>query len=368
MALQPDLAHLTRDRQRAADPADRPAAENTLDSYSEHDLVSAVEAGILSTDQAEAFRAHAALRQPGNAADEEHFRLISGFNDIFVVIACLLLLGALAWIGSAAAPWLGPALVALAAWGLAEFFVRKRRMALPAIVLLMAFTGAVFAVGIWLMGAMAGDLAGGPGALALAGALAAAGAWLHWQRFRVPVTVAAGAAASVTCVFALLLAVLPGAKDWTGAMSLAAGIAVFALAMRWDAADPRRQTRHSDVAFWLHLLAAPLLVHPVFTWLRLSGGEASALQVVAVVLLYVAIALVSLSIDRRALMVSALGYVLYTFTALLGQYGVVSLGFALTALTIGSALLLLSAFWHASRVLLLKHLPLQVRRWLAPSQ
>ena len=336
--------------------------------YSEEDLASAVEAGVLPKDLAEAFRAHAADRRQSSAADEEHFRLITGFNDIFVVIACLLLLGALAWIGSAAAPGLGPALVASAAWALAEFFVRKRRMALPAIVLLIAFSGAVFAVGMWLMGALVGERAGGTGALALAGALAAAGAWLHWQRFRVPITVAAGAAASATCVFSLVLAVLPGARNWTGAMSLTAGMAVFALALRWDAADPRRQTRHSDVAFWLHLLAAPLLVHPVFTWLRVSDGETSVLPAVAVVLVYVAIALVSLSIDRRALMVSALGYVLYTFSALLAQYGVVSLGFALTALTIGSALLLLSAFWHVSRGRLLGHLPLWLQQRLAPLQ
>lgn len=336
--------------------------------YSEEDLASAVEAGVLPKDLAEAFRAHAADRRQSSAADEEHFRLITGFNDIFVVIACLLLLGSVAWIGAAAAPWLGPVLLALAAWGLAEFFVRKRRMALPAIVLLIAFSGGVFAAGLWLMGAGAGEAGGGAGALALAGALATLGAWLHWQRFRVPVTVAAGAAASLTCVFALLLAVLPAAQDWTGALSLIAGIAVFALAMRWDATDPRRETRHSDVAFWLHLLAAPLLVHPVFTWLRVSGGETSPLQAFAVVLVYVGIALVSLSIDRRALMVSALGYVLYTFTALLNQYGVVSLGFAVTALAIGSALLLLSAFWHSSRVHLLKRLPLSLHRWLAPLQ
>ena len=40
----------------------------------------------------------------------------------------------------------------------------------------------------------------------------------------------------------------------------AAGIAIFTYAMRWDISDRARQTRRSDVAFWLHLLAA---LHPI---------------------------------------------------------------------------------------------------------
>jgi hypothetical protein len=84
--------------------------------------------------------------------------------------------------------------------------------------------------------------------------------------------------------------------------------------------------------------------------------------------LYLAIALVSLSIDQRALLVSALSYVLYTFSALLKQYGVVSLNFAITALAIGSALLLLSAFWHASRAFVVGRFPLALRARLAPSR
>ena len=56
--------------------------------------------------------------------------------------------------------------------------------------------------------------------------------------------------------FALLLAVAPEATAWLHVLSFAAGLAVIALAMRWDATDTLRQTRRSDVAFWLHLLAA----------------------------------------------------------------------------------------------------------------
>jgi hypothetical protein len=73
--------------------------------------------------------------------------------------------------------------------------------------------------------------------------------------------------------------------------------------------------------------------------------------------MYIGIGMVSLWIDRRALMVSALGYVLYAFSALLQNSGLVSLGFALTALVVGCALLLLSAFWQRSRAITLPWLP-----------
>jgi hypothetical protein len=328
--------------------------------YSEEDLASAVASGVLTDGAAEAFRTHVAQLRRAPAVDEEHFRLITGFNDIFVVIACVLLLVSLNGIGAAMAPWVGAAAVAAASWMLAEFFTRRRRMALPSIVLLLAFVGSVLATVFLVLPQPS------PGGFAAGSAIAAGAAWLHWRRFRVPITVAAGAAAIVGCAFAALLWIAPEAKEWLNWLSLLAGIAVFALAMRWDASDTLRQTRRSDVAFWLHLLAAPLLVHPIFTALGVTSGHASAGEAIVVVALYVAIALVSLAVDRRALMVSALAYVLFAFSTLLKQFGVVSLSFAVTALAIGVALLLLSAFWHPTRAIVLGFLSPMIQRRLAP--
>jgi len=328
--------------------------------YSEEDIASAVAAGVLTEASAAAFRAHVAQRQHSTAVDEEHFRLVTGFNDIFVVIACMLLLASLAGIGASYSTFLGGAAVAAAAWLLAEFFTRKRRMALPSIILLLAFVGGVFATVFLALATK--EMYG----FAVASAFAAGAAWLHWRRFRVPITIAAGAAAVVGFAFALFMWAAPGADKWLPTLSLVAGVVVFAAAMRWDGTDTLRQTRRSDVAFWLHLLAAPLLVHPIFTMLGVTGGHADLAQGLAVVVLYVAIAVVSLAVDRRALMVSALTYVLFAFTALLKQFGVVSLGFAITAFGIGAALLLLSAFWHPTRAFVLGFLPPALQQRLAP--
>ena len=82
--------------------------------------------------------------------------------------------------------------------------------------------------------------------------------------------------------------------------------------MRWDISDRSRQTRRSDVAFWLHLLAAPMIAHPLFAWLGIADGDTVGLGGVVVVLaVYVVFGLVALAVDRRALLVSALAYVLF---------------------------------------------------------
>jgi hypothetical protein len=70
---------------------------------------------------------------------------------------------------------------------------------------------------------------------------------------------------------------------------------------------------------------------------------------------------VALAIDRRALLVSALAYVLFAMNSLFETYGVVELNIALTALIIGSALLLLSAFWTNARRAVVKPLPAGLR-------
>jgi hypothetical protein len=334
--------------------------------YSDEDLDSAVAAGVLSAEAAAAFRAHVAGQRNTPAVDEEHFRLVTGFNDIFVVIASLLLLTSVGWIASTVTGWVGSLATAVTAWALSEFFVRKRRMALPAIVLLIAFCGNLFFAVFLPFKEFVDDPKGAIAAVAIASLVTVAATWLHWKRFHVPITVAAGAAALAASLIAMLLYWVPAAREWITPIIFAAGVAVFAAALWWDASDVKRETRRSDIAFWLHLLAAPLLVHPVFQVIGITSGKSDIAQALVAMALYVVIGLVSLAVDRRALMVSALGYVLYAFTALLKNNGVVSLDFALTALVIGSALLLLSAFWQTSRRFALGRLPVSITARLPP--
>ncbi len=333
--------------------------------YSESDLQSAVEAGVLPRDAADALRAHVTGMRTAPAADEEHFRLVTGFNDIFVTIAAIILLVAVAGIGQSVTDALAGVLVAATAWGLAEFFTLKRRMALPSIVLLLAFTGGVAGAQIAGIENSFGDDLGGRAGTLMVGAVAlvtAFATWLHWRRFNVPITIAAGTAAvAATIVAAILAAINPSdaaREEAAMAIILIAGLAVFAFAMRWDMSDRARETRRSDVAFWLHLLAAPMIAHPLFWMLGVTDGDAiGAGAAFGVVGVYIAMGLVALAVDRRAMLVSALAYVLFALTFLFREFGVVELNVALTALVIGSALLSLSAFWGPIRRFVVDKLP-----------
>ena len=349
--------------------------------YSQQDLDEAVASGVIKAEAADALRAHIERQRSTAIPDEEQFRLITGFNDIFVSIAAAILLFAVGWIGQ----WIGqstgmiieadgpspiaPLFVAATSWALALFFTAKRRMALPSILLLLSFVFGTFATVLFglVLGIGSdqfdnGNNNGLGGVIAaISAAVAGGAAWLHWRRFHVPITIAAGAASVAAIVVGLLVAALgqnvEQAKNAILGLVLFLGVGVFLFAMWWDSSDRSRLTRRSDVAFWLHLLAAPMIAHPIFTLLGLNSGSVTPSEALLVVGLYVLFGLTALAIDRRALLVSALAYVLYALTELFKQFGAVELNVALTALVIGSALLLLSAFWHQARAAVVKPLP-----------
>jgi hypothetical protein len=166
--------------------------------YSQQELDDAVASGAITAAAADALRAHVESQRAVAIPDEEQFRLITGFNDIFVTIAAAILLFAVGWIGQ----WIGtqsglvvgedgpspiaPLLVAITSWGLALFFTARRRMALPSILLLLAFVVGVLATAGFTLALGIGEaafennpqLGGVVGAISAAvGALAA---WLHW--------------------------------------------------------------------------------------------------------------------------------------------------------------------------------------------
>ena len=367
--------------------------------YSQDDINSAVATGAMSEDAANGLRAHVAELRSMPVANEEQFRLITSFNDIFVTIGVIIMLVAVGAIGGAMISGSEPdniwqvtlmglvpsALVAGTAWFLAEVFTRKRRMALPSIILLLAFVGAIFAL-ILSVVVLPFGLIFGPGSFAAAeaagwepdqttgailvalvltitGAATTFATLLHWRRFMVPVTVATGTAAVVGTFIAIVqitnLITTDGSTfPYIIPVAFLAGVAVFAFAMWWDMSDRSRTTRRSDVAFWLHMLAAPIIAHTVFSSIGLTGdGVTGAGGAIAILAVYIVFGIVALIIDRRALLVSALAYVLFALAFLFRNFGSVELNFALTAFVIGSALLSLSAFWTPIRSALVRKLP-----------
>lgn len=333
--------------------------------YTDDDLSSAVQQGVLPEENAQAFREFVQQKRHSTIQDEEHFRLVTGFNDIFVVIAAALALIALGTLGNTINGFLGGFLVAATAWGLSEYFTLKRRMALPSIVLMFFCLGGVFFA--IASGFVAKSTEHG-GYFVLAFSLTAAVAAAHWYRFKVPITLAAGLATTIGIIISLASLVFDFSDTLIKALIFISGIVVFAIALRWDSQDRERKTRQSDVAFWLHLLAAPLLVHPIFVTIADSDFDVSISQALVTLVLYLVLSALSLILDRRALMVSALSYVVYVFGALLTSFGVVNLGAAIIGVVIGFGLLLLSVFWHPLRTQLMRITPIQLEQLVPPAR
>ena len=108
--------------------------------YSQQELDDAVASGVITAEAADALRAHIERQRTTSIPDEEQFRLITGFNDIFVSIAAAILLFAVGWIGQSIGQaagmfvtdhgdvgpsFLAPLAIAATAWGLALFFTGR---------------------------------------------------------------------------------------------------------------------------------------------------------------------------------------------------------------------------------------------------
>jgi hypothetical protein len=253
-------------------------------------------------------------------------------------------------------------IVSVLSWGLAELFVLKRKMALPAILLLITFIGGVLISINGILGtpSVSNNL--------LAASVVSIAAWFHWKRFRVPITVASGIAAFVIFVVSFYEEIFQG-HHYAMHLFFIGGVVMFYTAMCWDVRDLQRVTGKSDVAFWLHLTASLFIVHPVFVSFGVLEGNTSLVGLAAVIVLYIVLTLISVVIDRRAFMVSALMYVLVALTKLLQAYGFSNDSFdnnsiAYVGVFIGFLLLLLSVFWHKARRNIVVYLPRKIRNIL----
>ena len=137
------------------------------------------------------------------------------------------------------------------------------------------------------------------------------------------------------------------------------GLSTLAAAMYFDARDPQRASLSSDNAFWLHVAAAPQLIWGLRSMIVGSGfampNQAEAAMIVIVLF---AIGLLSLALNRRALIVSGL----ITFAMALGRLveetgGGETTNAVITLLLLGTGIILLGGGWYTARRLVLRFLP-----------
>ncbi len=305
------------------------------------------------------------------AEEAEPVRLVLGFNDFFVALGAASLFVGSIFVGVqivlslskgvfATGPgplspeesmaafetavrllWIPIALPALAMWLVAEYFVRIRRMAWPAIVSAFAFCETSMALGIYAVGAWwfvgnrsevvaalaerSDSMPQPPAALALilvtvACLIAALASLAFWWRHRVPVSFALACVTLLPLAFAPELAgLISGNQDAFEGLAgqgrlIACGLIAFVIAMIWDRSDPARTTPRSDTAFWLHLLAGLLIIPAAFLLLpSTSVGQTSVL------IGFVMLTALAVAIDRRAPLVVALPFVARALSGLVGD-------------------------------------------------
>lgn len=352
----------------------------------QRDRLRAMEAGVASTSTGPAGSSSEA------GEDDENLRLIGGGNDLFVTVGTVLLTAGFYFVLNTLLngqfTWIAGALVAFA-WAVAEIVTRQHRMKLSSTVLALVFTGAATVLlalmvddhfrirmpdSIWQLLALRGQVSLA-GYSVLGGVIAAA--IVYFWRFRVPILAAIIAVAATLLAFlqtALLLydGVASGSVTPPGLhempqmlraalyMPLVCGLVVFATAVALDLHDRERRRIWSDCAFWLHVVSAPMLVHPLFimaTGQDVVFGhiEPGADATIMLALLIIGFVYVALAIDRRSLLVPTLAYfgslgIYYLVNSAANSTGIPP--FALILVVVGALVILFGAGWQRIRRLI----------------
>ena len=347
------------------------ASTSSPTTFTEQDLRDAVRDGAVSETDADAFRSYMASRAAH--VDEEEFHLFKGFNDVFVALASVLLFSGIAWFNADLGIVAACLLVMALAVALSEYFTLRKRLALSSILYVLVFSIAA-AAGLfwafwwqsWMPPVIVFHIAPKLGLSALlCGAVAAA---LFWWRYRVPIAVAVGVFFLGAALYYTWLVFSPFDDPAQGAniVLFVLGIGTFAFAMYWDVGDPDRISLQSDVAFWLHLVAAPSIAHPIFWWVQSGVLSADWLEATAVVVCYLCLAYVAVLVNRRAIMVAATAYlvgaVAWYFNELSALYSV-----AIALIIIGCLFLAMAVWWSTIRAAVIRYLPGTVRNLIVPA-
>tara|TARA_R110002050_G_scaffold82286_4_gene176210 strand:- start:80008 stop:81174 length:1167 start_codon:yes stop_codon:yes gene_type:complete len=365
----------------------------------------AVNQGILQPGQRDALLAlagsatdsgHLSGETSASLSVDDQLRLVGGGNDIFVTVGIVLLFSGALFALRAIFPHdsltIAP-LLALASWIVAEIVTRQKRMRLSSTLLALVFSAAILSmlvefivvrfdlpttVNAFSLLALRADA--WPMGLILGGGMIAAAA-VYFFRFKVPVLAAVIALAATGLAFlgAILIyhdqmvsgAIAAPATDQLAevlsnalAVPLVCGVIIFAVAVFFDLRDRERQTVWSDCAFWLHVVSAPLLVHPLF--ILATGQEVLSGQIepgmaagVLLGLMMVMFVLVALAIDRRSLLAPTLAYfgsvgIYYLVNGAANTTGIPP--FALILIAVGAVVILFGAGWQRIRRLIIRPL------------
>lgn len=246
---------------------------------------------------------------------------------------------------SAALGW--PATIAIA-WFASEIAVRKVGSPFMSGILSALFGIACFGYVQHLTGSMP-----------LAAAFTAATSWFYFLRFRTALSGIVIATALISCVFSLAEANVYGTltKTTAAAIEVIAGLSVLVVAAVLDRRDTDRSGVNANVSFWLHLYAAPMLLHgtlhliggsevasgfpPMFGSKTGAGAFAASKQLLILIAAFATVA-ISFVTNRWTMLLAAVGYVAMSVAIRTGD---TSLSWFLSAAGAGVYLLVVDHYW-----------------------
>jgi hypothetical protein len=317
------------------------------------DLDEAVKAGIITEQQSIQLQGLPAQRRDirrGHATRDERFVFMKNFNEFFIALG-IVLFGSGLWAAASTLPYsfvVFPVVFIAVMWALAEYLTLRLKLTLPSIVI------AAFMVGIIPAFIFAYF---GEGTLLISSVSALVVALLFYLRFRLPFALLLLAGGSVATLYALFTAFVgePTQSAMYG-LFFFSGLAALTAALWYDMSDRERLTRRSECAFWLTLIAAPLIVHPI-VGLIASDGEMSIQASLTTIVVVAFFALIALIIDRRAFLVSSLVYlggaIAYALTSLGGAQNAAWI----TLLLLGAGVVLLGVGWQRARRTVMQFVP-----------
>ena len=355
----------------------------------------AVARGVISEAQANAIRLIGREKSAPETelyrheeADDEGFRFVTGFSDIFIALGIVILLSGIIRTGLLESVG-GTLLIGALCWGLSEIVATWQRRSLPSIVSAAGFVTFISAAVFAQIGSVQpASLFNEPDTVFLfthninwiLPLLFLLSGLLYYWRFRLPFALFICALSFAAAVFTGLLNVLDTSQVSSAIIPalLGSGLAIFCTAFYFDAQDTERRTRLSDNAFWLHLVASPLIVHSIM-WqsaIWLTGSErfstysldqaAFPLSIV-VLLIFVVLMVVALIINRRAMLVSSLIYVTLALTYLGSTTGGYASAASFVPIILGTGILSIGIGWQGLRRIIFRILPAdRIAPYLSP--
>ena len=272
---------------------------------------------------------------PEDNYNGEPLRFTRSVGDIFLTMGIVFLMIAISLSGISGIYYLIPAAILVL---LAEWLVRKRNLVLPGMAILVSLLILMFKA-----------MTHGIETTALFGfGIVAVTSFLFYIRYKMPFS-HLPLAASLVIMFFLWFDVNAFENPILFSVS---GLIVFAVAMWFDSRDTKRVSHLSDSAFWLHLLAAPLMVHGLMiamlnsdqAWVNMFSKE------ILILCFFAVFFLTALLIDRRAMLIATQLYMVIAIVKILKDNSAnaaditlfIFIAFAMFVIYFG-------AYWYKSR-------------------